>query len=460
MESSKEPADVVVIGGGLVGSLQAIFLAKHGHRVRLYEAREDIRTNKEIGGRSINLALSVRGREALKEVGLQVVVMEKAIPMFGRMVHSIDGKQYPLMYGMGEQCIYSVDRRALNVLLLDEAEKRDNIELHFTHKLVRVQFSKDKISKSKVLFSKGQSENLVQTDFCFGCDGVYSVLRRQMDRQSGLDYSQQYIPHGYKELTIPADPNTNDYALEKNYLHIWPRQEFMLIALPNPNQSFTVTLFMPGEIFASIKNADDILQFFQEHFPDLIPKIGRERLIKDFLTNETGKLMTLKCYPHYIEEGALLLGDAAHAMVPFYGQGMNAGFEDCLVFSELLQQNGDLHKAARLYSEERYKDSCAICDLAMYNYIEMRSHVSNPVFLLRRQFDRFLHWLFPHHFIPLYSMVAFTRIPYSKVVERAAKQDKLVQQGVKAIAVLGCGTVLSFLLYKYGKTITTLILPP
>ncbi|XP_065913790.1 kynurenine 3-monooxygenase-like [Dysidea avara] len=459
MESSRGPADVVVVGGGLVGPLQAIFLAKHGHRVRLYEARDDIRTNKQIGGRSINLALSVRGREALKAVGVEDIVMEKAIPMYGRMIHSIDGKQYSLAYGVGDQCIYSVDRRALNMLLLDEAEKCDNVELHFSHKLTRVHFSKDD-KKSTLVFSEGKNEEKINTDFCFGCDGAYSAVRRQMDRQSGLDYSQEYIPHAYKELTIPADPNTNKYALEKNYLHIWPRQEFMLIALPNLDESFTVTLFMPRKIFAGLNTSDDILRFFEEHFPDVISKIGRERLVKDFLTNETGKLMSLKCWPHYIEEGALLLGDAAHAMVPFYGQGMNAGFEDCLVFSELLQQNGDLHKTARLYSEERYKDSYAICDLAMYNYLEMRSHVNNPMFLLRRQLDRYLHHLFPRHFIPLYTMVSFSRIRYSKVVERAAKQDKLVRRGIQTVALLGFGTVLSYLLYRYHQNITELIFTP
>lgn len=455
MDSSSGPANVVVVvGGGLVGSLQAIFLAKYGHRVRLYESRDDIRTNKHVGGRSINLALSVRGREALKAVGLEDIVMKKAIKMRGRMIHSTDGKEYSLAYGVGDQCIYSVDRRALNVLLLNEAEKCDNVELHFSHKLVRVNFAKNDETKSKLIFSKGQNDESVIADFCFGCDGAYSALRRQMDRQGGLNYSQEYIPHGYKELTMPANPITNDYAMEPHHLHIWPRKEFMLIALPNPDKSFTLTLFMPRKIFAGIKDADDILQFFEEHFADVILKIGQEKLVKDFLTNETGKLVSVKCWPHYIEEGALLLGDSAHAMVPFYGQGMNAGFEDCLVFSELLQQSGDLHEAAKLYSEERYKDSYAICDLAMYNYLEMRSHVISPMFLVRRQLDRFLHFLFPHYYIPLYTMVSFSRIRYSKVVERAAKQDKLVYQGIKAIALLGFGTVLLFMLYKYRPTIT------
>jgi len=450
-------ANVVVVGGGLVGTLQAIYLAKHGHHVHLYEARDDIRTNSPCitgrsSSRSLGLALSVRGQEALRMVGLDNKVMETAVPLYGRMIHTTDGKQYPLAYGIGNQCLYSIGRRDINAILLNEAEKLDNIELNFSHKLLHVYFSNNNDAKCKLIFSNGNDEKLVKADFCFGCDGAYSTLRRQMDHHSGLNYSQEVIPIDYNELTIPADPNTNDYALAKNYLHIWPRQSFMLIALPNCDHSFTANLFMPRETFANIKNSEDILQFFQEHFSDIIPKIGRERLVKEFFTIVTGKLMSLKCWPHYIEEGALLLGDAAHVMVPFYGQGMNAGFEDCLVFSELLQQFGDLHKAARLYSEKRYKDSYAICDLSMYNYLEMRSHVVNPMFLLRRQFDQYLHWLFPRNYIPLYAMVSFTRIPYSQVVQRAAKQDKLVQ----AIALFGCGTALLFLLYKYGHNITVL----
>jgi len=451
MEPSRESADVVVVGGGLVGPLQAIFLAKHGHRVRLYEARDDIRTNRHIGGKSLNLALSVRGQEALREVGLEDIVMKSTIPVYGRMIHTTDGKQYPLAYGVGGQYLYSVNRRDINMLLLDAAEKHENIELNFSHKLIRVDFNEGNDAKSKLTFlTNGHNKKSVQTDFCFGCDGAYSAMRRQMDRQSGLNYTQEIISHAYKELTIPADPNTNDFALAENYLHIWPRHTFMLIALANPDQSFTANLFMHKEMFTDLKNSDDVLQFFQKHFPDIIPKIGRERLVKNFLMNKTGQMMSVKCWPHYIKEGALLLGDAAHAMVPFYGQGMNAGFEDCLLFSELLQQNGDLHIAARLYSEERYKDSYAICDLSMYNYHEMRSHVSNPKFLLRRQLDRYLQWLFPRHFIPLYTMVSFTRIRYSKVVEQAVKQDELVKRGIQAITLLGCGTALSFLFYKYS----------
>lgn len=455
MESSEE--SVAVIGGGLVGSLHAIYLARKGYHVRLYEARADMRLDKRIGGRSINLALSIRGQEALREVGLENMVLDKAIPMYGRMIHQVNGSTYSLAYGVGKQCLYSVSRRALNELLLSEVEKHSNVELIFSHKLVRIDFTQN----NKLVLSNSQGEEVsTKVDFCFGCDGTFSTVRRQMDRYSGLDYSQEYTKHAYKELTIPAD--NNDYAMKPNYLHIWPRHEFMLIALPNPDCSFTATLFMPRTMFAAIKDQDELLRFFQQYFPDVIPMIGQQRLLEEYFKNMVGKFVSVKCYPHYIEEGALLLGDAAHAMVPFYGQGMNAGFEDCLVFSQLLKQHGgDLYKAAHQYSMDRHKDTHAICDLALYNYTEMRSHVNSTLFLLRRRLDRWLYWLFPRHFIPLYSMVTFSRIPYNTVVQRAARQDKIVQRGIISVSILGsvfvCSVMVWFVLHPVAPNIRSLI---
>ena len=433
MGSTEQSANVVVVGGGLVGSLQAIYLARSGYHVRLYEARGDMRLDKRIGGRSINLALSLRGQEALREVGLENIVLEKAIPMYARMIHQLDGSTYSLAYGVGNQCLYSVSRRTLNELLLCEVEEYTNVELIFSHKLMRADFTEKRL----ILSNAQGGEVSSKIDFCFGCDGTFSAVRRQMDRHSGLDYSQEYTEHAYKELTIPS---VNDqYIMKPHYLHIWPRHEFMLIALPNPDHTFTATLFMPKKMFAAIKDKNELLEFFQKYFPDVIAKIGQDRLMEDYFKNAVGKFVSLKCYPHYIEEGVLLLGDAAHAMVPFYGQGMNAAFEDCLVFSQLLKQHGgDLNKAACQYSMDRYKDAYAICDLALYNYTEMRSHVSSRLFLLRRRLDRWLYWLFPQHFIPLYSMVTFSRLPYHTVVQRAASQDRMVWCGVTFFSLMGC----------------------
>ena len=349
------------------------------------------------------------------------------------MIHEACGATHSMAYGDSNQCFYSINRHALNELLLREVEKCKNVELMFSHKLVRIDFPLKKFTVSN---AEGK-EISSKADFVFGCDGAFSMVRKQMDHYSGLDYSQTYIEHAYKELTIPA--HNDDYAMEPNYLHIWPRHEFMLLALPNPDCSFTVTLFMPKNMFAAIKDKDDLLRFFQQHFPDVIPMIGQQKLVEDYFKNILGKLLSVKCYPYYIEEGAVLLGDAAHAMVPFYGQGMNTGFEDCLVFSQLLKQhNGDLNKAANQYSMDRHKDAYAICDLALDNYVVIRSQVSSKLFRLRRRLDHWLYWLFPRHFIPLYSMVAFSRIPYNTAKEQAAMQDRMVQRGVLFVSLLGC----------------------
>ena len=413
-----------VVGGGLVGSLQALLLSKCGYKVELYESRADIRTERHYGGRSINLALSVRGREALKIVGLERTVLSDAIPMYARMIHSLSGATSSQAYGKCEQCIYSVDRRKLNELLLSEAERDPNISLNFEHKLVRANFEDNEYT-----FVKGpQADEVhvsVHADVIFGCDGAYSTVRRQMMRWGRLNYQQEYIDHGYKELRMPPNENGN-FSMAPNFLHIWPREDFMMIALPNKDYSFTVTLFMPFNIFDAIETEEDLLAFFMKHFSDTVDKIGVERLVHDYFNNPVGKLVSVKCYPHFMANQAVVMGDAAHAVVPFYGQGMNAGFEDCLIYYEFLNRENDLLKAAQVYSESHWRDCHDIADLSMYNYHEMRSHVNSRLFVLRKKVDNFLHTLFPSRFIPLYTMVAFTRIPYHIVVQRNRKQRKMV----------------------------------
>ena len=422
----------VVVGGGLVGSLQAVLLSRRGFNVELYESRQDLRSVSHFSGRSINLALSLRGREALKIVGLEKTVLDSAIPMYARMIHSVSGKTTAQAYGKSTQCIYSVDRRKLNELLLDEADRVPNISLNFEHKLVRASL-KDR----ELTFSAGKEggEITVNADFVFGCDGAYSTVRRQMMRWGRLNYQQEYIDHGYKELTMPPTAS-GDYAMAPNFLHIWPRGEFMMIALPNKDHSFTLTLFMPYEIFNTIETEEDLLAFFVKNFSDSVDRIGVEKLVQDYFKNPVGQLMSVKCYPHFMADSVVVMGDAAHAVVPFYGQGMNAGFEDCLIYYELLnQENNDLVKAASLYSVSHWRDSHAIADLSLYNYHEMRSHVNSRLFLLRKKVDNFLHMLFPRTFIPLYTMVAFTRIPYHVVIERSRRQRRLVT-GLLAIGAV------------------------
>ena len=368
-EMSDKEVSVTVVGGGLVGSLQAILLSQCGFQVDLYEARPDIRTLEHVSGRSINLALSTRGREALRAVDLEDTVLGTAIPMHGRMIHSLSGKLSAQQYGKKGQCIYSVDRRKLNELLLSVAESKPNLSLHFEHKLARAN-----LDDKTLVFQVGEEEKrekAVKTDFIFGCDGAHSTVRRQMMRWGRLNYNQEYIEHGYKELTMP--PATDgDFAIPPNYLHIWPRNEFMMIALPNQDHSFTVTLVMPFKVFESIETEEDLLTFFMKHFPDSVDKIGVERLVQDYFHNPVGGMISVKCSPHYMAGSTMILGDAAHAVVPFYGQGMNAGFEDCLIFYELLLKFKDPKAAAERYSIIHWQDTHAIADLSMYNITTLR----------------------------------------------------------------------------------------
>lgn len=414
-----------------MGSLQALFLAKRGFKVDLYERRGDIRTMEQAEGRSINLALSTRGREALREVGLEGVVLEHALPMYARMIHSKSGSLSTQLYGTKGQCIYSVDRLNLNKLLLEQAGSNPDVTLNFHHQLVRADLVSRKLTFLKVSRTDEQTNEFeVEKDFIFGCDGVFSTVRRQMMRWGRLDYSQVYIEHGYKELTMPATFD-GKYAMDEGCLHIWPRGEFMMIGLPNQDHSFTLTLFMPFKIFQSIDTEEDLLAFFMKHFQDSVARIGVNKLLHDYFQNPTGSLVSVKCSPHFMADSVLIMGDAAHAVVPFYGQGMNAGFEDCLIFSEQLERTGgNLATAAGQYSETHHKNCHTIADLSMYNYIEMRSHVTSWSFLFHKYLDNLLHYLLPSTFVPLYTMVAFTRTPYQDVVAQSIWQKKMVSWGL------------------------------
>ena len=447
----KMETQVAVIGGGLVGSLQALFLAKRGFHVDLYEKRPDIRTLEQGDGKSINLALSLRGREALKEVGLEGIVLKYGLPMSGRMIHSISGECSKQYYGHNEQSIYSVDRLKLNKLLLSAAKACPNVNLHFEHQLVRADLNEKRLLFTRTTQTEsGEVENSdleVESNFIFGCDGAFSCVRRQMMRWGKMNYKQEYIEHGYKELNLrPASDRT--FAMDQTCLHIWPRGEFMMIALPNQDHSFTVTLFMPFSVFNSIMNEDDLLAFFEKHFEDSIQLIGADELVQDYFKNPTGNLITVKCRPHFMADSTVILGDAAHAVVPFYGQGMNSGFEDCLIFYECLVRNeNNLSQAAAEYYNTHWKDTHAIADLSIYNYTEMRSHVNSTWFLMRKFIDNLVHAYFPNRFIPLYSMVTFSRIPYSEVVIRHRRQQKLLDAGLLALKVMAAGGLI-VLLYR------------
>lgn len=414
---------MAICGGGLVGALNACFMAKRGYFVELFEMRPDIRTQDIVRGRSINLALSVRGREALKCVGMEEVMVQKGIPMYARMIHDLSGARRPIPYGKGKQNIMSVDRRLLNEVLLDAAEKYPNVKTYFNHKLQKCNFE-----TGEIVFLKDDKEEVQRTvDLIVGNDGAFSAVRRQMMKNVRFDYEQTYIPHGYMELNIPPTAR-DEFAMEVNYLHIWPRNEFMMIALPNLDTSYTTTLFMPFEIFDSIKTEEQLMQFFRDKFPDSLPLLGEENLKQTFLSSKALPLVSIKCHPYHVGSRAVIMGDAAHAMVPFYGQGMNCGFEDCIVLSDMLDKyNDDFSKALPAYTEHRNPDAKAMCDLAMYNYIEMRASVNSPLFLLRKYLDNFLYALFPEAWIPLYTSVAFTRTRYHLCIANRDWQDKVLR---------------------------------
>ncbi|KAJ3115574.1 kynurenine 3-monooxygenase, mitochondrial precursor [Phlyctochytrium bullatum] len=434
---------VTIVGGGLVGSLAAVYFAQRGWQVSVYELRGDIRKVKHASGRSINLALSVRGISGLQGAGAAEAILPNLIPMKGRMIHVGSGKLSSQPYGVFGECINSVDRKLVNEVLLNQAEQYPNVKIMFGYDLRSVDFHK----KTLEFLGPDGSLVIVQTDLIVGCDGAYSRVRQNLMKATRMNFSQEYIEHGYVELTMPAGDDGN-YKMDPNHLHIWPRHSFMLIALPNLDKSFTVTLFMPWAKFESIKNENDLLAFFDETFPDAVSLIGRGFLASEYFRNPKGPLVSVKCKPYNYKGNVVILGDAAHAMVPFYGQGMNCGFEDCLVLDEILTKHigkrgseetkrpapTALEAALTEYSATRHKDAVAICDLAMYNYVEMRSSVIKFSYLFRKKVEGFLHRFFPKTVIPLYTMVSFSRIPYSEAMERFHRQTWWFQTSINTVS--------------------------
>ncbi|XP_028279240.1 kynurenine 3-monooxygenase [Parambassis ranga] len=455
-ESTRRPTKkkvVAVVGGGLVGALNACFFAKRGFNVEVYEIREDIRQAKVVKGRSINLALSHRGRQALKHVGMEEKIVSQGIPMHARMIHSLKGKQSPIPYGKKDQYILSVDRANLNKELLTAVEAFPNTKLNFDHKL---QGWSAETGLMTFVRSDGSKEQ-INADLIVGCDGAFSALRKQFLRRSRFNYSQTYIPHGYMELTIP--PLNGEFAMKPNYLHIWPRNTFMMIALPNMDKTFTCTLFMPFEDFEKITTGDEVITFFQKYFPDAIPLIGADTLKRDYFRLPAQAMVSVKCSSYHIGDKCVLMGDAAHAVVPFYGQGMNAGFEDCIVFDEIMELfNEDFSAVLPEYTRVRVPDDHAIADLAMYNYVEMRAHVNSKWFLFRKHVDNILHFLLPQTIIPLYTMVTFTRTRYHEAVERWHWQNKVINRGLFFCAA-GAFFGSSYLLIKNPPDIDKLVVP-
>lgn len=429
------PAKFVLVGSGLAGGLLAAYLGRRGYDVDLYERRSDPREGNMVGGRSINLAISTRGIHALEQIGIADEALRHAIPMRGRMIHDKSGTLHFAAYDVDpRKCINSIGRASLNAAVIEAAQRYPNVRVHFNHKCTGVDLAE------AVCHLETETDKLtVRGDAVIGVDGAFSAVRASMQRNiDNFQYDESYLAHGYKELTIP--PATDgSWQIEKDALHIWPRKSFMMIALPNPDGSFTCTLFWEFEgprSFATTKTDNDVWRFFGEEFPDAVPLMPT--LLEDFKNNPTGSLVTIRCAPWYYRDKVCLLGDAAHAVVPFYGQGMNAAFEDCVVLDECLDKFPDnRERAFAKYFECRKENADALADLAIGNFIEMRDKTASQTFRAKKKLDHLLEAALPGMYLPLYTMVTFTRIPYAQAARRARLQDRILYTALIVLALIG-----------------------
>ncbi len=417
---------IAIVGSGLVGSLLAIYLKKAGHTVHVYDRSPDIRKIR-FSGRSINLAMSNRGWKALEGVGIGDKVREIAIAMDKRAIHLVDKLNFQ-NYGQEGQSIYSISREALNRKMIDLAEQA-GAEFFFEQKIWDVTLSTATLHIGEE--ERGEWEEL-KFDMVFGADGAFSRIRHRMQRQSMFNYSQEFLNTGYKELNIPANPD-GTHKLDKNSFHIWPRGKYMLIALPNLDGSFTCTLFMPFEgenSFASLTDRKLVEAFFEKNLPDTIDVIPN--LTEDFFANPTSTLVTMKCFPWTYEDKVALIGDASHAIVPFYGQGMNAGFEDISVLYELTNQYGDDWKTIfSEYEKSRKPNADAIAELSYRNFMEMSSKTADEKFLLQKKIEKHFAEKHPEKWLPLYDRVTFSHRPYSEALAIGDFQNAIMEEILK-----------------------------
>jgi len=417
---------ITLIGAGLNGPLLAIGLVRRGFQVDLFERRPDMRQVRMSAGRSINLALSTRGIHALNEAGLWDEMRRIVVPMAGRMMHSISSELTFQPYGKdAAEVIHSISRADLNIALLDAAEAA-GVHVYFQRRCVGVDL---KTGSLRLRDEETGVEREAQSTVVIGCDGSASAIRTEMMRLSRFNFSQQYLDYGYKELTIPAMPS-GAHAMDSNALHIWPRGNYMLIALPNIDATFACILFLPfdgGDSFATLNTHAEVEKFFRSRFPDaaqLMPSLA-----ENFFANPTGSMVTIKCAPWHVENRALLLGDAAHAIVPFFGQGINCGFEDCSRLLDLIDRHGaEWQQVFAEFEQSRKVNTDAIADLAVENFVEMRDRVADPRFLFRKKIELALEAKYPRLFVPKYAMVTFHRIPYSIALTRGTTQDQILTE--------------------------------
>ncbi|KGO86366.1 kynurenine 3-monooxygenase [Flavobacterium rivuli WB 3.3-2 = DSM 21788] len=417
---------IAVVGSGLVGSLLAIYLKRAGHTVHVYDRSPDIR-KIQFSGRSINLAMSDRGWRALDEVGLGDAIRPLAIPMDKRAIHVGQALNYQY-YGKEGESIYSISRGLLNRKMVDLAEE-EGVEFFFETRVWDVDMPNATLQTGET--EKGAWSDL-KYDKVFGADGAFSRVRHRMQRQSMFNYSQEFLNMGYKELNIPANAD-GTHKLDKNSFHIWPKQAFMLIAMPNTDGSFTCTLFMPFEgenSFDSLKDKDTLKDFFAEHFPSTLDVIPN--LVEDFFKNPTSTLVTMKCYPWTFEDKVALIGDACHAIVPFYGHGMNAGFEDITILNQMIQQYGDDWTTIfKEYEKSRKPNADAIAELSYRNFMEMSSKTADDKFHLQKKIEKHFSEKYPDKWLPLYSRVTFSFRPYSEALALGDRQKAIMDEVMK-----------------------------
>lgn len=421
--------EATIIGAGLVGSLWSVYLAKAGYKVTVFERRPDIRKAEISAGKSINLALSHRGWNALEKMGVHTEVQDIAIPMYGRTMHDLEGNLTFQPYGQEGQAIYSISRGELNARMMSIAERegQGNVTIHYNHKCLDADTQTGEVTLEN---TENGEVFTHQSDLVFACDGAFSAVRyHALQKTDRFNYSQEYIPDGYRELLLPANPD-GSYKLDKHALHIWPRGQFMLIALANDDGSFTCTLFMPFEgdknAFDKINTKEEVTEFFKTTFPDfykLMPQVADQ-----WTNHPLSSLAIVRCYPWTVNKIALM-GDAAHATVPFYGQGMNAGLEDCFVMNELMEKHQeDWPKIFEEYQQIRKPNGDALQDLSKYNYLVMRDFVADPQFLLKKRFERHIQEMYPHKYISMYSMVSFSNTPYHEAWTKGMEQDKMIDK--------------------------------
>jgi kynurenine 3-monooxygenase len=442
MSATLQPGRVLIVGAGLAGSLLAVYLARAGWKVDIVERRADPRTRRFAAGRSINLAISARGIKALRRAGLEDAVMKDAIRMGGRMVHPVEGAAGYQPYSADPtRAINSVSRSALNLALLDAAAAEPNVTVAFDERCAGVDFAKGEVT---FVNDATGATRTATADLIVGADGAYSAVRGAMQKTERFNFSQDFLGHGYKELHIPpvSAGSHAPFAMEPNALHIWPRGESMMIALPNPDGSFTCTLFWrhdgAGSSFAAVKSGADALAHFKKVYPDAVPLMPT--LAEDFARNPVGVMVTVRCSP-WTRGRVTLLGDAAHAIVPFYGQGANASFEDCEALADALASSPTIDDALRAYESARIANANAIADMALRNFIEMRDLTGRASFKWKKKIEHALNRVMPATFVPLYDLVSFSTVPYSEAKARGAANDRAIRTAVGVGASLAVAAV-------------------